>query len=96
MGHDNYANYGRDETGNTSLMDTGKTRDIVCNIYDMAANTFEWTTEYSTNTFSSLAYPCVVRGGVYNGSDSYTANRSRYSATGSYSSFSFRLSLYVK
>ena len=97
MGHDNYANYGRDETGNTSLMDTGKTRDVVCNIYDMAANSLEWTTEYSTSTNSSLAFPCVNRGGIYFNSYDYTANRNSSVATGnSIGVISFRLSLYVK
>ena len=61
----NYANSGRDETGNTSLMNTGETGDKVCNIFDMAANVGEWTTEYSTSTNSSIAYPCTYRGGNY-------------------------------
>ena len=96
MGHDNYANYGRDETENSSLMDTGKTGDVVCNIYDMAANTREWTTEYSTFTDSYFASPCVTRGGNYNISYNYTASRNNVVATDSNSGFSFRLSLYVK
>ena len=96
MGHDNYANYGRDETENSSLMDTGKTGDVVCNIYDMAANTREWTTEYSTSTISSHALPCVSRGGYYLNSFYYTAHRDNYNATVSNNYISFRLSLYVK
>ena len=74
----NYANSGRDETGNTSLMNTGETGDKVCNIFDMAANVGEWTTEYSTSTDSSNAYPCTNRGGNYYCSYYYTAYRNNY------------------
>ena len=96
MGNSNYANANRDTTGNTSLKNTGETGDIVCNIYDMAANTTEWTTEYSTYTPLSSAYPCVDRGGHCNDSDYYTAYRYYNSATFSYSYISFRSTLYVK
>ena len=75
MGKSNYANANRDTTGNTSLMNTGETGDVACNIYDMAANTLEWTTEYSTNTHSSTAYPCVSRGDYFLNSPAYTAHR---------------------
>ena len=65
MGHNNYIDYSRDETGNSSLMNTGETGDVVCNIYDMAANTLEWTTEYSTYVDSNYALPYISRGGYY-------------------------------
>ena len=93
MGHSNYANK-EDENG--TLKDTGKTGDVACNIYDMAANTQEWTTEYSTYTISSTAYPCGSRGGYYLNSTRYTAGRNRINATDSRSSISFRSTLYVK
>ena len=96
MGHTNYANYGRDETGNSSLMNTGATNDVVCNIYDMAANEHEWTTEYSASTGGSNVYPCVRRGGDYYYSNYYTAYRDSISATNKDSINSFRLTLYVK
>ena len=35
-------------------------QDIRCNIYDMAGNTYEWSTEAS----SSAGNPCVIRGGL--------------------------------
>ena len=69
------ANYANKTDGNGTLKDTGKTGDVVCNIYDMAGNTEEWTTEYSTNTHSSTAYPCVSRGDYFLNSPAYTAHR---------------------
>ena len=96
MGKSNYANANRDTTGNSSLMNTGATGDIACNIYDMATNTREWTTEYSTYTVSSPAFPCVYRGGYYNYSGNYTAYRNYNDATYSTNSLSFRSTLYVK
>ena len=92
------ANYANKTDGNGTLKDTGKTGDIACNIYDMATNTREWTTEYSTNTRSSNANPCVTRGGHYGvGSGDYTAYRNNYSATSSGNGIvSFRSTLYVK
>ena len=97
MGKSNYANANanRDTTGNTSLKNTGETGDIVCNIYDMAGNTVEWTTEYSTFTHSSYAVPWVSRGASYNsGIYYYTARRDSNSGVGA--SISFRSTLYVK
>ena len=41
--------------------DGDETQDVRCNIYDMAGNTREWTTE----TYSSASGPCVGRGGYY-------------------------------
>ena len=93
----NYANAGRDETGNSSLMNTGETGDEVCNIFDMAANVSEWTTEYSTNTRSSDARPCTFRGGYYGYSNGYyAAVRSISLATFSPGSIGFRVALYIK
>ena len=93
MGNTDYANK---KDGNGTLKDTGKTGDVVCNIYDMAGNTEEWTTEYSTYTLSRVAHPCVLRGGYYDYSDDYTARRSNSIATNSSYYFSFRSTLYVK
>ncbi len=92
----NYANANRETTGNSSLMNTGETGDKVCNIFDMAANVAEWTTEYSTYTTSSLAYPCIYRGGSYYDSGYYTASRYRDNATLSTGDIGFRVVLYVK
>ena len=96
MGNENYANANRDTTGNTSLKNTGSTGDEKCKIFDMAANTAEWTTEYSTAATSSVASPCTFRGGYYSYSGGFTSRRSCGNAP--YSSYyvSFRPLLYVK
>ena len=52
----NFANKG------TSGTDYSGTRDIVCNVYDMASNCQEWSTE--TSSYSSI--PCTRRGGNWN------------------------------
>ena len=93
MGNTNYANK---TDGKGTLKNTGKTGDKVCNIFDMAANLWEWTTEYSTNSSSSFARPCTSRGGHYNISSVFTSNRNDSTATGSSGNVSFRLLLYVK
>ena len=64
----NYANQNR---LNTSFSSTGTTNDNPCNIFDMASNVSEWTTE----TYSDSSYPCVNRGGSYDNSGGYTNNR---------------------
>ena len=55
-----------------SIAETGTTDDIICNIYDMASNCFEWTTE----TTSSPNRPCAAVGGYY-GHEAYTTSRRR-------------------
>ncbi len=50
----------------------GKNNDVRCNIYDMAGNTREWSTE----TRNSSEYLCVFRGGSYYYSDVTTSRRS--------------------
>ena len=49
-------------TGNAS---NGTRNDVECNIYDMAGNVHEWSTETSTYSDS----PCVRRGGNYDSTD---------------------------
>ena len=78
---------------NASYVDEGdEAQDVRCNIYDMAGNTYEWTTEYSS--FSDD--PCVYRGGYYNTSSNYTSDRDSGSST-TYSDeyTSFRPTLYL-
>ena len=86
-------NYANKASVNSSLASTGTnnstTKDTICNIYDMASNCFEWSTE----TCSSSSGPCVTRGGTYFAS---TGNTSRRGGPG-YSSVSdsFRPLLYL-
>ena len=92
MGNSNYANANID----TSLKDTGSTGDQKCKIFDMAGNTLEWTTEYSTSTNSAVG-PCTLRGGHYFYSFTYTSSRNILDfASFGYDGISFRSLLYVK
>ncbi len=98
---DNGTTYSMQNSKNTtSLANTGKrendTTDKVCNIYDMASNCFEWTTECSAHTYNSIADPCVYRGDNYYYSDRYTSSRYYYYATYSNKGYTFRPILYIK
>ena len=68
--------YSRQNSINTSLATQGtnklSTPDKICNIFDMASNTFEWSTETAINSSS----PCLRRGSHYNNSIDYTSSRS--------------------
>ena len=64
----------------------GSNQDIRCNIYDMAGNVYEWTTETSSKT----SEPCNFRGGSYNGKGSSTAGRSNVSINYSHETLGMR------
>ena len=75
-----------------ATVDSGdKAQDVRCNIYDMAGNTREWTTE----TYSDTSAPCGVRGGDYDDTYFYTSRRFLNSTTTGYSNISFRPTLYL-
>ena len=74
-----------------SLSEKGTSNDVICNIYDMASNCREWTTE----TGSPAAYPCVARGGYYVNSDGFAAYRNSHSLSDSNDYASFRPLLYL-
>ena len=77
---------------NASYVDDGdEAQDVRCNIYDMAGNTYEWTTE----TRSDTTYPSVIRGGNCGNSGYYTSLRGSYSAADSIYDNSFRPTLYL-
>ena len=67
------------------------TKDIQCNVYDMASNVFEWTTEASS--FSGR--PCSLRGGFYDFAYGYTSYRDCISTSYSNNDIGFRPLLYV-
>ena len=102
-GNSNYANK---LSVNSNKVNTGKAGDKVCNIYDIASNFREWSTEHSTSigsiqsTQEKIYYTCVCRGGSFDyKSDSryYAANHTGSSAnTYSHASISFRPILYLK
>jgi len=79
-------------TGTNILKATSKV-DKQCNIFDMAGNCYEWTTE----TESEFYNPCVVRGGVYCGSSSVdcTSLRANNLTSDARSISSFRPLLYL-
>ena len=85
-------NYDSTKTGPDNTGERTDTTDKVCNIYDMASNCREWSTETSTRADN----PCVVRGGSYNGTIYYTSYRS-IGGTSTYSLYniSFRVALYI-
>ena len=85
------AKYSRQNSLNTSLLQTGTTEDIQCNIYDMASNIREWTTE--TSDISSG--PCAYRGGGYNHSSIYTSSRNNGYTSSSGDYVGFRPLLYL-
>ena len=69
------------------------TQDVICNIFDMASNCFEWSTE--TYQFNNADY--VNRGGYYH-TNYHTASRNHYQdgELASYIDASFRVLLYIK
>ena len=75
----------------TNSSDYTGTRDTVCNVYDMASNVYEWTTETSIDSDS----PCVGRGGAYDYSYNYTSSRNNGSVSDSYGNVGFRPLLFV-
>ena len=78
------------DTGEGKLADTNDFDDP-CNIYDMAGNCYEWTTE----TYSISGVPCVGRGGNYYYSSFFTSSRNFSTTTNAISSISFRSLLYL-
>ena len=81
---------------NSSLTNTGVNGDEVCKINDMASNSLEWTTEYSSNPYSKYGYTSTARGGFYYGGGGYACSHNYISNPGSYKYFSFRSTLYMQ
>ena len=76
--------------GTNNLKDINK-QDIICNVWDMASNCLEWTTE----NYSYISNLCTYRGGGYDNSDYYTSVRCVLRTSESYSNDSFRPLLYL-
>ncbi len=87
--------YSYQTTQNTSLSNTGKNGDEICKINDMASNTVEFTTEYSTDPDSSTVNPCTHRGGGYYSRNRYTSVRVDNTAITSNKDATFRPTLYM-
>ena len=77
------------KTGTSGTSYTG-TKDTICNVYDMASNCEEWSTE----TYSNSGLPCTKRSDYYD-CINCTSLRSRHDTTGAGDSVSFRPLLYM-
>ena len=96
-GQNNYSReIGESTTGNTAntgknLLKSTNKEDVQLNIYDMAGNCWEWTTEAS----SKDGDPCVDRGGYSFDKYSYSSRRLDDGTSDSYRQISFRSILYL-
>ena len=87
----NSLNIGRLASQGTNSLEVSK-QDVICNVYDMASNCYEWTTE----TCSRSDIPCAVRGGGYTSSSTLdTSFRNGGNTSNSNDDFSFRSLLYM-
>ncbi len=75
----------------TNNLSEGSKQDVICNVYDMASNCFEWTTETCSNSGMS----CTGRGGEYFSSSRSTSYRDSNYASDSFDIVSFRSLLYM-
>ena len=76
---------------NSSKQLTGLSGDVQLNIYDMAGNCTEWTTETANHVNS----PCVDRGGNYNDSNFCSSSRGSNGTAYAVIFYSFRPILYL-
>ena len=83
-------NYDLANQGTNNLSDVSK-QDVICNVYDMADNCREWTTE----TYSVSDSSCTNRGGYYYNSSVYTSDRDYDFTSSSIDYISFRPLLYM-
>lgn len=89
----NVDNYSQQISSNMgTFAEKGTNSDSICNIYDMASNCQEWSTETCLND----AYPAIIRGGAYLDNEQYFAS-TRYTNSYSFSEefYSFRPILYL-
>ncbi len=91
-------NYANETSVNSSLANTGTSgtsytgeKDVICNVYDMASNCYEWSTE----TCSDSYLPCALRGGSCDGSTYCTSSRNSDNTTDADVYYSFRPLLYM-
>ena len=85
------ATYSIKTSVNSLLSQTGTTDDKQCNVYDMASNVREWTTETSNDS----NFPCVVISGNCSDSTLCTSDRRSTDKSVSYADIGFRPLLYL-
>lgn len=78
------------EKGTNKLEDINK-QDKICNIYDMASNCSEWSTESAKTT----NYNCVVRGGIFYYNYAHTSASYEYNEMDKIDHNAFRPILYL-
>ena len=75
-------------------------KDKICNVYDMASNCYEWTTETSTFSYTRHSVlhvmSCIYRGGGYNGIGYWNCQRGTDEVSSAGDRYSFRPILYIK
>ena len=79
------------QTTGTNILSATSKVDKQCNIFDMAGNCYEWTTETSSRSNN----PCVDRGGGYNVSLDRTSSRYGLNTSHASRGHSFRPLLYL-
>ena len=88
--------YSRQTSLNNVFLEKGISEDRKCNIYDLASNCEEWSTETCAN---DSTMPGIARGGIFSypnvGSNFYPASRDNNSLGDSYQYISFRPLLYL-
>ena len=75
----------------TNNLSYASKQDVICNVWDMASNCEEWTTE----TASYSNYPCAIRGGRYSSGFGTTSDHSGGTTSFSSYSVSIRSLLYM-
>ena len=91
--------YASKKSTNSSLANTGTsgaiytgTKDVICNVYDMASNCREWSTE----TYGAGGGPCTIRGDYYDEDyGSYASSRGCENTIYALDYYSFRPILYM-
>jgi len=89
----------QNQTGVSSPVISGERangKDKVCNIYDMASNVREWSTETSCDTSGGESRPCVYRGGDYSYTSVPASFRGYYTTSYGYNYLAFRPLLCVQ
>ncbi len=90
--------YSKQSALNLNLLEMGtnysediNNQDKICNIWDMASNALELSTE----NYKDSRCPCVIRGGTYQYTDKYTDTRTSATLTGAGNYSSFRIVIYI-
>ena len=84
--------YSQQTSLNDVFLSKGTINDNKCNIYDMASNCWEWTTE---TRYGTDGYTWVAVGGYYSNTNTHAADRGYTTTPGIYNTHSFRPIIYL-